>query len=470
MVIKNNLEGQMQSVTKATFRPATNEEINEAKGHLAWQCVNSLWTLSCKVMGTVEVYFKGANVLAWKTPLPQVLVEKCSQSLGYMPELPLVKRFYSFIGNRYIIDDKILMEALFSPHRNGEVFVNQSSFSILFDMLSEIFPDDNFNKEDFMFTCTEENTKKYRDLLHSLLKQNRMKEYTPDIQSKATEMLQDWLDTCQKGNSINSTEQTRLFASTIITQVMFGEDKSSKQIAEDINFVNYFIVQKLIRNVKAEHITKFKQATKSFRSTIEEVLQKTTLPLDTANKLSLAQKKAMIFVLLFAGQETTAALLNYTLWDLAKNPELQEKIRDPKELDLYFNVVFNKFNPAFGVGRRLKVDTCLEYKLEGDSQTRKVIMYKGETVSARIQSLAKTVTDYTSYNQWLPFGYGAHRCPGDQLAIHEIKIFIRQLVEKYTIATKQFAPITQLGYVTLQLADDINITIKQRGPVEKTVL
>jgi cytochrome P450 len=453
----------MLKVETAVFRPATADEVNKAKGYPAWQCIRYVWTLCCKVMGTAELIFKKGNILAVKTPYLQQSVDRFSHWIGHYPEQPLVSRIYSFVGDRCFIDNKKIMEAFFKHHRNDEVFEKTPSLSKILDVIKMAFPEDSFTEEDFMFTCTKDATKLYRNLLHHLLNKSRMKEYAPIIQKTTDKMLQDWHSECQNGKIINVTEQTRLFTSSIITQLMFNTDNSSQEIAESINFMNAYIIKTIVGFITKEDKKKFNDSLKLFKKAIEEILAHKDIPLfNQDNTFSPTQKKAMIFMLFFAGQETTASLLNYILWDLAKNPQTQKNLLSAEDLKRYFNHALNVFNPAYGVGRKLKVDTCLEYKLEGEDQPKKAILFKGEYVAARIYSLAKTILSPRNYNEWLAFGYGEHRCPGDQLAVEEIKIFVSTLLAKYTIETKQTDPIPVFGYITSQLAKDIYITVNNR--------
>ncbi len=67
------------------------------------------------------------------------------------------------------------------------------------------------------------------------------------------------------------------------------------------------------------------------------------------------QLRAQVFTFLFAGHETTGVSMSWTLYELAKYPEIQEKIR--KEANevlgdgMYF-IIFNESN---------RCDNCIFY-------------------------------------------------------------------------------------------------------------
>lgn len=463
----------MGTIESATFRHATLAEVQAAKGGIAWQCGSCLWDLACRIMGTVEMAMKGPNILAWHIPYPQQWADRFSHWLGLYPEQPFVQKFFTFIGDRYYVDDKKILDAFFAHHRNDEVFGTQSSLLMIYKLIQQIFPKDQISQEDFILTCTKHKTKIYHDLLYCLLNRTTVQQSAPMIQETVEKTLKDWHQRCQQGGTINATEETRLFTSSVVTQLMFGTDTASKEIAESINFMNGYILKQIVKKATDADRKTFENSLSAFRKATESILARKDVPLfNQANDLTIAQKKALIFVLFFAGQETTAALLNYMLWQIALKPDLQRDLHECIEkeakqhhseaLKNYFNNAFRVFNPAYGVGRMLKEDTCLEYKVKGEDTARKVILYKGKSVSAYISVLAAKVLEPKNYNAWHAFGAKVHRCPGDQLAVQEILQFIATLVANYTIDTQQKQPIPKIGFVTTQLAQDVHITLKLR--------
>jgi cytochrome P450 len=459
-------------VKKATFRPATLKEVKNARGTLAWRMISYPCHMLSKVMGTLEVLWKGPNVLAWKTPILQSYVERFSYYIGYHPEQPFLTRLFTFVGDRYMIDDKKILDAFFRHHRNDEIFTGTLAMDKLFQTLKLIFPEDQLSKEDFMLTCSKDRTSFYQKILHRLLTGEISNLFNSQIQNIAKNTVSQWYDLSENENKINITQATRLFTSKIITLLMFNSDESSVDIAQAIDFISLYIVKTSIRKAPLEDQDRFNQSLKIYREAVEKILKKTDIPLfNENNSLTLAQKKAMVFLLFAAGQETTAALLNYILWTLAKNPESQEMIHQAclsqedhiPEIDNYIRNALREFSPTYGVGRLVKEDICLEYTFKDEEKPRKYIFFKGEIVAGRIEGLAKkTLPSNTNYNDWHAFGSGVHRCPGEKLALQEVAEFMRALFSNYKIKTDQTESIPKVGLITTQLAEDIYIRMQPR--------
>lgn len=471
-------------VSEAHFRLATQEESQAARGGIGWQVLISPWTLACKVMGTVEMVFRKANIISWQEPLLQDLVDRAWIYMGYNPENAFIQNIYSFFGNRHLLEgNKEVFKAFLSHYRSDEIFENSMSMKKLLEIIRKTFPDDKFTPEDFMFTCSAEQTKIYRALLHKMLNGKKIKEFAPLIQKNVQVTLKEWNSRCENGEQINITLETRLFTSKIITQLMFADDETSQKITRSIDFINYYIVKSIVSfYMPAKDEELFKDALVTFREAVDKILCSESIPLfEEKNNLSLSQKKALIFILFFAGQDTTASLLTHVLHELAINPDAQECLR--KEIinsthknvqqivgiNRFFNRSIKEFTPAYGIGRYLKEDTCFEFQLENETEMRKRIFFKGETVAIRIHRLA----DYTlneeasNYRNWFPFGFGPHSCPGEKLAREEIMLFLQELVLNYTIETEQKGDISRIGMITLQFSENIMITLKPREKIKE---
>jgi cytochrome P450 len=462
-------------IEKANFRAATPEEIQQAKGGFLWRCMSYPWTIACKVMGTLEIYRRGPNLLAWHKPYPQELIDRFSHWIGYNNEQLFMESMLSFRVDRHFLVNKKVVEAFFKHHRNNGIFTNGLSTAKILELLQQAFPEDKFTHEDFMMSCSKEKTTFYRSLLHSFLKAENIKDFAPIIQNTVNTTLKNWNEQCQQGKSLNITQENRLFTSSIITHLMFGTEESSKEIANSINFINAYIIKTVIKQVRDEDKKQLETALGVFNKAIKNILSQDQIPLFNQNKtLSSSQKKAMIFMLFFAGQETTASLLSYIIWQLALYPQIQTKIYNltlntndsdyvQKEMESLFTRSINRFTPIYGVSRMIKEDTCLEYQLAGEEKVQKSILFKGQLVSARIITLAgQSLKTSSNYNDWFAFGSGCHRCPGDKLAVQEIMQLILSLVSKYEIKTEQTGEIPTAGLVTLQLSEDIFITITPR--------
>lgn len=455
-------------IEKIEIRAATPQESAQQRGGFIWSVVRLPWDITRKVMGTAKLIFVGANGMLWGRPAVQTWVDKACFRLGYRPEETFMDTFHTYpIGNLHMVSGSTkAMKAIFSHHRNRDLLANNLSMNKLYEFCTKVFPDDQITKDDFMLTCSPEKTKEYRSLLHTLLKGAKIKDFAPEIREITESTLNAW---SAESEAINATIETRIHTTQIITRLMFETDASGVEIAQAIDFMNAFITKTILRQVTAEDEAKFQNSLSVFRSKVDEVLNNESTPiLAQENTLTLAQKKVLIFTIFFAGQETTASLLAWILYRLASDSKLQEDLKDPMlaehvdPADSLFNQEIAHFTPAFAVGRKLAQDACIEYQLKGETATRKLVLFKDEIISASIWREAQNkLASYntSNCNEWLPFGYGPHSCPGEALAKTIVTCFVRELLSNYTVTLASPMDPQKVGLFTLKLSEDVKINV-----------
>lgn len=447
------------------IRAATEEESTAAKGGFLWRVISTPCELTCKLIGLATLYFNGPNGLALERSCLEKWINKACHLVGLRPEEPFLETFYNPIGNMHKLRGSTkAMRAVLAHHRNDELFVNNRSMTQMFELSKKIFPDDNLSKDDFMLTCSPEQTAKYRDLLHAILKD--VKPFTESIDTAVNQTLAAWEKRCEEGGEINASQEMRLFTSRVICEIMFGDDSACSKITEAIDFMNNYIYKTILRQVTKDDEDRFRDTIASFREAVDTVLQKAEIPLfREKHDLSTAQMKMLIFMIFFAGQETTASLLAWILKELGRSPEEQQLARaNPERLNAIFHREIGNFPPAFGIGRTLRKDVCIEYQLKGEGQVRTLVIPKGQTLGAGIKKQAElelaSGSDRLNSHRWLPFGSGAHHCPGEKLAKLEIERFLKALLANYQIRLLYPEKVDQIGLFTLKLREDVRIRIE----------
>jgi len=451
------------SVTSATIRLATPEEAAQAKGGMLWKSLTAPWNLINKVMGAWELYKNRADTLAWQEPLPLAGAHKVAKFLGWYPELNFIRVIPTPLGNFHMIDGEgAVFRAFFDNHRNDAVFESNLSFKMMLGIIQKTFPEVKITEEDGMMTCSPEKTKEYRKMITKLLRGEKMREVVQDEVQRA---LISWEGKCRDGGSINASQETRLFASHVITRLLLGQDAGNEELAEAVNFINVFITLMTTKRATAEDEAGFQKALGVFKDNIEAVLTSgMDIPLFEGKEVGEGAKRLMIFSIFFAGQETVASLLTYILWNLGNNEEKQAGLTANKMHNFFVNSIHD-FTPAYGVNRVLKNDVCLDYHLEGESSNRKAIFFKGDFLGARIKALADNTPlpenseGELSYSSWFPFGGGPHLCPGKALAEKEIKELITALISEYRIELESPSEIHTAGRVSLQIEEDVFIKV-----------
>lgn len=206
-------------------------------------------------------------------------------------------------------------------------------------------------------------------------------------------------------------------------------------------------------------------------------------------KITRSEFTGNAFVIVFAGFETTANALTFTLWLLARHQRVQTKLREElrnqikqaadekrtislAELTInceYLEMVINEslrlYPPVPGLSCR---QAALECTLSNG-----LSIEKGVNVIPSVFSIHRDksiwgeeahlfwperfeVLDVAQLNSamFMPFGLGPRNCIGKAAAMHEMKIVIGRLALEYSIQTWQGKTPEKL-----QLCSPINITI-----------
>lgn len=460
-------------ITSATFRPATQEEVTHAKGNLLWRMVTRPLDIVTRIMGTWQYYRQMANPYAWDTPAPLKAFHYIKWHYGFAPERDFLTTCPAFFGTWQKICNQTIVKEFFRHNRQGELFDSSRSMYALCDVVKKAFPNSKITAEDFMFTCSAAKNQMYHQLILKLMNGLKLNEQIPFIQQAAEEILQNWETRSQKGEAIDAIVEPRYFTSKIISHYMFNISEGDKEIAESINFINYYIVLQVTRQKKeAKDDEKFMHSLQIFNREISTLLNKNDcIPLFENSNLTIEQKQAMAFIIFFGGQETTASLLTYVLFLLAKDKDLQREVQmkfshhaslNPAEMTSFFNRMIREFTPAYGVGRLLKTDACLEYQIQGENKPRKHIFHKGETLVADIAKMAQQSTKIEDRNSWNPFGGGVHRCPGEKLATKEFEEFIKAL-SAYDIELVEEKDVHKRGSITLHFVGNLKIRLSRHS-------
>ncbi|CAD7084746.1 unnamed protein product [Hermetia illucens] len=184
---------------------------------------------------------------------------------------------------------------------------------------------------------------------------------------------------------------------------------------------------------------------------------------------------AQCFLFFIAGFETSSATLRYLAYELATNPEVQEKlvteidklhenldgshlsyekIQSLKYLDMVISETLRKWPAAFTTDRQCskdftyKGDDGLEFNLEKDMVIWIPIYglhmdpkYYPEPEKFDPERFDESNRHNLNLNAYLPFGIGPRNCIGSRFALMEMKIAIYYLLLKFTF---EVGPETQV--------------------------
>ncbi len=380
-------------------------------------------------------------------------------------------------------------DGLFNDKENGRAIL---------PMLRDMYPGDLITEDDFVLSCNKEWTRLYRQPILKLIGPENMKRHGAALQELAETVLKaSW----GKGDKISATHLTMIYSTSVISKLLLGHPgpfKTYKTISSALDLLSVFTIKKAWRRpFSQKELKEYEESLEIMRQAIDTAMTTREKPIfgslveGIKEKMTPIQMKLTLFTTYFAGSETAASVLCYLLWQLGQHPEVQEEIfqevsasskplheiaADSKTIDRLFAESIRLFCPGYVINRQPASDIlCRATNAEG-----KVVFQerfgKNETLMCAPAFAARDPTQYPNPNQfnphrfenppktlpWFPFSDGQHTCPGQWLAKAEIAIFVAVIVQQYTITSFPSEEVGQKGYLTLKLAEDIQIALAAR--------
>jgi len=152
--------------------------------------------------------------------------------------------------------------------------------------------------------------------------------------------------------------------------------------------------------------------------------------LDGEQPLSLAEILQMLVQFLVAGNETTTNLLTSSIWKLAEDPELQQRLReDPQQIPAFVDEVLRLEPPVQGIWRV----TTTEVEIAGTTIPADSLVYLVTGSANRDPSVFEepdALDIDAGRAKHLTFGRGEHSCLGMNLAKLEAKLSLGILLQR----------------------------------------
>jgi cytochrome P450 len=191
------------------------------------------------------------------------------------------------------------------------------------------------------------------------------------------------------------------------------------------------ILEQEIREILIQHVAKHAKDHTEETSTVPQVFRDDTAVID----------HCMTF--LFAGHETTAASLAFTLLLLAQNPSYQDAIATG-DADLTLAVYkesLRLYPPAYMLAREsVADDELLGFKVKKSDQVFIGIssMHRNEKFFERPDDFypERFLTKLKHPFAFIPFGAGGKSCVGERLAYLEATVILKMICQKYRIMPK----------------------------------
>jgi cytochrome P450 family 135 len=160
--------------------------------------------------------------------------------------------------------------------------------------------------------------------------------------------------------------------------------------------------------------------------------------------LTDAELRDQLVTLLLAGHETTAAALAWTLYELARHPDLQERayVAAAENDDKYLEAVLKeamRLHPIIaGTARKLTRDQVIgDWHLPAGTVVSTSIVLAHQRRDSypdwRIYRPDRFLGNEVEPNTWLPFGGGVRRCIGAGFSLMEGTAVLREILTRYTV-------------------------------------
>lgn len=395
----------------------------------------------------------------------------------------------------HVIKDPFINKEILQSHRNGD-FRGSSSNDAFYDLLGLVFPETQFSREDTIFTCGPEFTSQART---TILKALHKAHLNTILAQESQKLIERWHNYSESKALFDLTSETRLFASSVITQALFMGCEECEELSDAVFFMNGYLFAKAVGKLQKGDVERFNASCLAFRRIINKIIDSNTaqqLPLFTpsgkhqdTHRFSVAQIQAMSLTMFFAGQETTSFGLDHIVAKLALNPSdqleilsaihaNQSKSKDrlnyleiPELRELIDNRLL-EIPPVNGIARRLKYNTTLTFEIN-DERIGK-FMRRDERVIPQIASVAKAVlqqkySDEKTSSKYCHqkasvFGCGNHVCLGRDLALKELSHLPAEILIHFEISTDETI-FKYTPQVTNQ-ADPFYIRVKSRERVD----
>ncbi|HZZ01188.1 MAG TPA: cytochrome P450 [Candidatus Baltobacteraceae bacterium] len=194
---------------------------------------------------------------------------------------------------------------------------------------------------------------------------------------------------------------------------------------------------------------------------------------ETGTRLTDEQVRDEVMTLFMAGHETTANLLTWTFYLLARNPNVEKRLAaaaregDGEFVRRVVHETLRLYPPAWLLGRETVGDVTLADGTRIPAKTTVFISPKMLHVRADLY------TDPMRFDpdRWLgappppfafvPFGGGARRCIGEDFAWTEASIVLVAIARRYRFVMDTTVEVPTLPSVTLRPAGPVPVTVFQ---------
>jgi cytochrome P450 len=341
-------------------------------------------------------------------------------------------------------------------------------------------------------TSTGDSWLRQRRMLQPLFTPGRVQQYAYATEAEARAVL----DTMPAGGGVvDIVELMERYTLRVLGRTLFGgglDEVSSGELSRLVPLIGALVQSRASAPVRAPKAwptpanRRLRETQEQLQQTVEQVLARrarrdsavadlvgaleTASDSDTGRSPSPSEIRSQALIFLFAGHTTTTSALTSTLYLLASNTQVQERVAhdatdttDDRELDLVGAAVreaLRLYPPAHVVGRRAADDA----EIDGHEIPAGADVLVSPWVTHRHPELWSEPASFDPERflgrqrlpryAYFPFGGGGRTCIGRYFALQEVAIMVRELLRRYRLqALDDELPRAQL------------ITLRPSGPV-----
>ncbi len=477
----------VSNVRSVMVRPATEGEREANRKSLLTQVVEGVWTRVRGVMNFVS--------LVRSRDMSAVLSNARGQDPFFSETSMYAVRKMTVFGRElvlpylmelYVTDHPQVIKAMLVPPRQSEagpffLHDNGSSFGTF---VNELFYKDGNTSENFILTCSAERSKELRAFMHGYLKEAVIGRRREEIKAIAQETVKEWAAIDGK---LNARALAKLYINKVLTSLFFGGG-AHEQIQKAIDTFSKYLMGKMLGESPTEK--EVKEALEIFSTAIEEAIARggehnVAYDMKASGKFSDEDIKLMVWTFYFGAVDNSSESLTWALLMLAQHQNVQNALRDDFDAKIgsFLAECLRTFPPVHGVGRMINIQrgAVVEIELE-DGQKIERYLEGGKLIAMRIQDAARRAdlfgADVQQFNPeraafgdrfnghlvapFLPFGSGAHSCPGWKLAIDEMAELFRFLLQECRVTTEHVGLPEIKGTALNKIQGEVFVSLEKR--------
>ncbi|XP_045171819.2 cytochrome P450 4B1-like isoform X3 [Mercenaria mercenaria] len=261
-----------------------------------------------------------------------------------------------------------------------------------------------------------------------------------------------------------------------------SDGKEFKRLCNEVHEFSTKIIEKRKRTIEAEK-SKIGKRHLDFLDIL------ITAKDENGEGLTFREIRDEVDTFMFAGHDTTASVINWVLWSLAKYPEMQDKVRkevedildekeEPNSEDLgkfqymlcFIKEVMRWYTPVPAGSRTVEspftIDGItfppgqiidLHYYLVHHNPT----VWDNHWEFSPERFLPENSVHRDPY-AFIPFSAGQRNCIGQNFAMNEIKTFIARVVKRYTLRVDPDKEAVPIAEIVTRAKDGVYIHFDQR--------